>query len=107
MLFRILGRMKFIGPNEVASAINDDIIDGAENNWTTYESMRDYKAASYYFDDGHMRVPEVVLASEKVLDSLDPEYVEIIRECAKKAQKYEKERWVEREEASKEKIEIM
>ena len=94
-----------MGPNEVVYAIRDGRIDGAENNWPTYESMRDYKAASYYFDDGHMRVPEVVLASEKVLDSLDPEYVEIIRECAKKAQEYEIEKWIEREEASKEKIE--
>lgn len=93
-----------IGPNEVYYAIKEGRIDGAENNWTTYESMGDYEAAPYYFDDGHMRVPEVVLASEKVLDSLDPEYVAIIRQCAKEAQEYEKERWVEREKASKDKI---
>lgn len=79
-----------IGPNEVYYAIEDGRIDGAENNWTTYESMRDYEAAPYYLDDGHMRVPEVVLASKKVLDSLDPEYVDIIRKCAKKAQEYER-----------------
>lgn len=94
-----------IGPNEVYYAIEDGRIDGAENNWPTYESMHDYEAAPYYFDDGHMRVPEVVLASKKVLDSLDPEYVDIIRECAKEAQKYEIEKWIEREKASKEKIE--
>lgn len=94
-----------MGPNEVVYAIRDGRIDGAENNWPTYESMHDYDAAPYYLDDGHMRVPEVVLASKQVLDSLDPEYVEIIRECAKKAQEYEIEKWIEREEASKEKIE--
>ena len=93
-----------MGPNEVYYAIEDGRIDGAENNWTTYESMRDYEAAPYYFDDGHKRVPEVVLASKQVLDSLDPEYVDIIRECAKEAQEYEKERWDEREKASKDKI---
>ena len=93
-----------MGPNEVVYAIRDGRIDGAENNWPTYESMRDYKAASYYFDDGHMRVPEVVLASKDILDSLDPEYVAIIRQCAKEAQEYEKARWIEREEASKNKI---
>lgn len=93
-----------IGPNEVYYAIEDGRIDGAENNWTTYESMRDYEAAPYYLDDGHMRVTEVVLASKKVLDSLDPEYVDIIRECAKQAQEYEKGKWIEREKASKDKI---
>lgn len=93
-----------IGPDEVASAIRGGRIDGAENNWPTYESMRDYEAAPYYFDDGHMRVPEVVLASEKVLDSLDPEYVAIIRQCAKEAQEYERGKWIEREEVSKNEI---
>ena len=93
-----------IGPNEVYYAIKEGRIDGAENNWTTYESMGDYEAAPYYFDDGHMRVPEVVLASKDILDSLDPEYVAIIRQCAKEAQEYEKARWIEREEASKNKI---
>lgn len=93
-----------IGPNEVYYAIKEGRIDGAENNWTTYESMDDYEVASYYFDDGHMRVPEVVLASKDILDSLAPEYVAIIRQCAKEAQEYEKARWIEREEASKNKI---
>ena len=93
-----------IGPDEVASAIKEGRINGAENNWTTYESMGDYEVAPYYFDDGHMRVPEVVLASKKVLDSLDPEYVAIIRQCAKEAQEYEKARWIEREEVSKNEI---
>ena len=34
-----------IGPNEVYSAIKQGTIDGAENNWPTYQNMGDYEAA--------------------------------------------------------------
>ena len=93
-----------IGPNEVYSAISQGTIDGAENNWPTYESMGDYQVAPYFVLDGHTRVPEVLLASEAVLDTLDPADVEIIKECAKQTQEYEIEQWALREQSSEEKV---
>ncbi len=92
-----------IGPNEVYSAIKQGTIDGAENNWPTYQNMGDYEAAPYYVLDEHTRVPEVLLASEAVLSELDPADVEIIKECAKETQEYEKQKWAEKE-AESEKI---
>ena len=93
-----------IGPNDVYSAIQQGVIDGAENNWPTYESMGDYQVAPYFVLDGHTRVPEVLLASEAVLESLDPADVEIIKECAKQTQAYEIEQWALREKTSEEKV---
>ncbi len=93
-----------IGPNEVYSAISQGTIDGAENNWPTYESMGDYEAAPYFTLDGHTRVPEILLASEAVLETLDPADIEIIKECAKETQAYEIEQWNLREETSREKV---
>ena len=93
-----------IGPNDVYSAIQQGVIDGAENNWPTYESMGDYQVAPYFVLDGHTRVPEVLLASETVLDTLDPADVEIIKECAKQTQEYEIEQWALREQSSEEKV---
>ena len=71
-----------IGPNEVYSAIKQGTIDGAENNWPTYQNMGDYEAATFYVLDEHTRVPEILLASAEVLSSLDPADVEIIKQCA-------------------------
>ena len=93
-----------IGPNDVYSAIQQGTIDGAENNWPTYESMGDYQVAPYFVLDGHTRVPEILLASEAVLDTLDPADVEIIKECAKETQAYEFEQWALREEYSEAKV---
>ena len=93
-----------IGPNDVYSAIQQGTIDGAENNWPTYESMGDYQVAPYFVLDGHTRVPEILLASEAVLNTLDPADVEIIKECAKETQAYEIEQWALREESSEAKV---
>ena len=93
-----------IGPNDVYSAIQQGVIDGAENNWPTYESMGDYQVAPYFVLDGHTRVPEILLASEAVLETLDPADVEIIKECAKETQAYEIEQWALREKTSEEKV---
>ncbi len=93
-----------IGPNDVYSAIQQGTIDGAENNWPTYESMGDYQVAPYFVLDGHTRVPEILLASKAVLDTLDPADVEIIKECAKETQAYEIEQWALREKSSEEKV---
>ena len=91
-----------IGPNEVYSAIRQGTIDGAENNWPTYQNMGDYEAAPYYVLDEHTRVPEVLLASAAVLSELDPADVEIIRAAAKDTQEYEKQKWAEKEATSEE-----
>lgn len=89
-----------IGPNEVYSAISQGTIDGAENNWPTYQNMGDYEAAPYYVLDKHTMVPEILLASEAALAELDEKDVEIIKECAKETQAYEKQKWAEKEAAS-------
>ena len=93
-----------IGPNEVYSAISQGTIDGAENNWPTYESMGDYEAAPYFVLDGHTRVPEILLASENVINKVSAEDWEIIKECAKETQEYEIEQWALREKSSEEKV---
>ena len=89
-----------IGPNEVYSAITQGTIDGAENNWPTYQNMGDYEAAPYYVLDKHTMVPEILLASEAVLAELDEADVEIIKACVRETQEYEKQKWAEKEASS-------
>ena len=75
-------------------------IDGAENNWPTYQSGGDYLVAPFYVLDQHTRVPEVLIASKIVPDRLNKADVEIIKQCAKETQEFEIHRWKEREVAS-------
>jgi tripartite ATP-independent transporter DctP family solute receptor len=92
-----------IGPNDVYSAITQGVIDGAENNWPTYQNMGDYEAAKYYILDQHTRVPEILLGSAAALKVVSAADMAIIRAAAKDTQEFEIAEWAKKE-ASSEKI---
>ena len=85
---------------EIRGAVESGRIDGAENNFPSYQSNGDYTIAPYYVQDQHTRVPEILVASKKVFDRLDPSDVEIIKQIAKETQDFEIQKWKEREEYS-------
>jgi len=89
---------------KVYSALQTGEIDGAENNWPSFESMNHYEVAKYYTVDEHTRVPEVQLVAQSTWDKLSPEYQAIIKECALESAKYERLLWQQREKASEEKV---
>ena len=89
---------------EVYSAIETGVIDGAENNFPSYESSGHYEVAKYYTLDEHMMVPEVLVMSKTAFDKLTPEDQEIVRQAAKDSVPFNREKWAEREAASEEKV---
>jgi len=89
-----------IGANEVYSSIQTGVVDGAENNWPTYQNMGDYEAAQVYVLDGHTRVPEILLMSEIASLMVSPEDLAIIKECAKETQEFEIQQWKLKEQSS-------
>lgn len=89
-----------IGPNDVYSAITQGVIDGAENNWPTYQNMGDYEAAKYYILDQHTRVPEILLGSVEALKKVSKADLDIIKQCAKATQEFEIAEWAKKEAAS-------
>jgi tripartite ATP-independent transporter DctP family solute receptor len=91
-----------IGPNEVYSAIQTGTVDGAENNWPTYQNMGDYEVAKFYILDQHTRVPEILLMSKAVKDEMGAADFEMILKCAADTQAFEIEKWAEKEKASEE-----
>lgn len=94
-----------IGSNEVRDAIKNGVVDGAENNIPTYQSMGDYEAASYYMLDHHTRVPEVLLASAQVAQTVGEADWAVIRDCAKAVQTFEIAEWQKREDAARQTLE--
>ena len=76
-------------------------MDGAENNWPSYESMDHDEVAKYYTVDEHTRVPEMQICSLNTWKALSEEDRRIIMECAKESALYERALWKTRENASK------
>ncbi|MCC6197474.1 MAG: TRAP transporter substrate-binding protein [Burkholderiales bacterium] len=86
---------------EVYTALKTGIIDGAENNWPSYESSRHFEAAKYYDETEHSMVPEVLVFSKKIWDTLPKEEQEMIRKAAKESVPYMRKLWDEREVKSR------
>lgn len=87
--------------SEVYSAIEQGIVDCAENNWPSYEAMNHYDVAKYYTIDEHTRVPELQICSKIVWSQIDEKDRQTILECAKESALYERELWQEREKISR------
>jgi tripartite ATP-independent transporter DctP family solute receptor len=90
---------------EVYSALQTGVIDGAENNFPSYDTTGHYEVAKYYIMDSHTRVPEILVASKIVFDKLSPEDQEIIKQAAKDSVEYQKRLWAEKVEVSRKKVE--
>lgn len=80
----------------VYSALELGTIDGAENNWPSYEDTGHYKVAGYFCEDEHTRIPEMQLCSSHTFNLLSETDQRIIRQCAAESALYERELWATR-----------
>ena len=93
--------------SQVYAALRNGQIDGAENNWPSYDAMGHYEVAPYFLQDEHTRVPEIQLASTAAiekLEALDPSYPEVLRTCARESARTERRLWAEREARSEKEL---
>lgn len=85
---------------EVYSGLQTGVIDGAENNWPSYESTRHFEVAKHYSMTEHSMTPEVLVMSKKTWDKIPAADQEIIRKAAKESVLKMRELWEAREKAS-------
>lgn len=89
---------------EVYSSIQTGVIDGAENNWPSFESSGHYEVAGYYTLDQHLMIPEVLVMSKISWDKLSADDQAILRQAAKDSVPVMRDMWVAREKVSEEKV---
>lgn len=107
-MVRLLGAVPVQMPyGEVYSAMQTARIDGAENNWPSYESTGHYEAAPYFLRDEHSRLPEMQIISKVAMEKIarvDESYVQIVKDCARESALYERELWAARESEAEERL---
>jgi tripartite ATP-independent transporter DctP family solute receptor len=86
---------------EVYTALKTGIVDGAENNWPSYETSRHFEAAKYYNVTEHSMVPEVLVFSKKVWDTLSKDEQALVRKTARESVPVMRKLWDEREAKSR------
>jgi tripartite ATP-independent transporter DctP family solute receptor len=114
--FRVIGNPIFVdmmnalggngvamGYDQVFSALQTGVIDGAENNPPSYVFSNHYTAAKYYSLTEHLIIPEVLVFSKKAWTSLSNDDQTLIRKLAREAQLEERELWKKYETQAMEK----
>jgi tripartite ATP-independent transporter DctP family solute receptor len=90
---------------EVFTALQQGVVDGAENNWPSYEEAQHFQVAKYYTVDEHVLVPEILVVAKAVWDGLSKEDQEIVRQAAIESSQLERKLWAEREKTARQKVE--
>lgn len=89
---------------EVYQSLVQGVIDGAENNWPSYESGRHFEAAKFYSLTRHVMTPEVLLMSKARWDKLSAADREIVMACAAESVPYMRKLWDERVDGARQRL---
>ena len=78
---------------DIYSALQTGVIDGAENNIPSWYTWKHYEVAKYFLQDGHARLPEVLMISKKCWDTLTEDQKVALREAAEEAKDFQIKAW--------------
>lgn len=82
-----------ISYGEVFTALQQGVVDGAENNPPSFHTSRHYEVAKFYSLDEHTAVPDLLLVSLHLWEELDPEQRQWLQEAADESAELQKELW--------------
>lgn len=82
-----------ISYGEVFTALQQGVVDGAENNPPSFHTSRHYEVAKYYSLDEHTAVPDLLLVSLHLWEELDPQQRQWLQEAADESAELQKELW--------------
>lgn len=80
---------------ELYTALQQGVVDGAENNPPSFQTSRHYEVCRYYSLDEHTGIPDVLLVSTIVWDRLSPEEQGWLAEAAAESAEVQKRLWRE------------
>lgn len=86
---------------DVYSALQTHLIDGAENNWRTFHTSRQFEVAHYWSHTEHSFSPEALLMSRRTFDALSPSDRELVLSAARDSVPYMRDLWDRMEQESR------
>ena len=89
---------------ELYSALQQGVVDGAENNPPSFHLSRHYEVCKYYSLDEHTGVPDVLVISTKIWKDLSPEFRQLLQEAANESEIYQRKLWKEATEKALEEV---
>ena len=81
---------------ELYTALQQRMVDGAENNPPSFLSSRHYEVAKHYSLDEHTRIPDMVIFSQTIWDRLSPQQQAWINQAAAESVTFQRQLWEEK-----------
>jgi tripartite ATP-independent transporter DctP family solute receptor len=78
---------------ELYTSLQQGVVDGAENNAPSLYTSRHYEVSRHYTLDHHSRIPDVLVMSSRVWDSLSEDERGWIRRAAEESMPVQREVW--------------
>lgn len=85
---------------ELYTSLDQGVVDAAENNPPSFETSRHFEVCRYYTLDEHVRIPDMLLISTRVWESLTPQQQQILQEAVDESVVFNRKLWAEAEQAS-------
>jgi TRAP-type C4-dicarboxylate transport system substrate-binding protein len=82
-----------MGFNELYSALQSGVVDGAENNPPTLLAQNHYTVSKVYSLTGHLIIPEIFVFSRRTWDTLSAEDQALLRKVSREAQAEQRVLW--------------
>lgn len=89
---------------EVYQALVQGVVDGAENNFPSYEGTRHFEAAKFYSLTRHVMAPEVLVASGKTWEKMGVEERQFLQEGADRSVSIMRSQWDSRVETARRRV---
>lgn len=86
---------------EVYQGLVTGVVDGAENNWPSYEDSRHFEVAGFYSLTRHVMTPEILVMSARTWGRLSREDQAVVQDCARQSIPFMRSLWDQRETAAK------
>ncbi|OOF61485.1 TRAP transporter substrate-binding protein [Rodentibacter sp. Ppn85] len=78
---------------ELYTALQQKVVDGAENNQTALTLARHGEVAKFFSEDEHTMIPDVLVIGQKSWDKLTPEQQKALKKAADDSMMYHKDLW--------------
>ena len=95
MIQQMGGSATPIAWGELYTALQQGVVDAAENNPPSFYLSRHYEVCKYYSLDEHTSVPDVLLISTIIWNDLSPLEQQWLQEAADESAQYQKQLWKE------------
>jgi tripartite ATP-independent transporter DctP family solute receptor len=83
---------------ELYTALDQGVVDGAENNSPSLRTSRHYEVCAYYSLDEHTCLPDILVIGTRAWNRLSLEQQRILQEAADESVEYQRKIWAEAEE---------